>query len=76
MRPRTPEMEDPELGTVRWCDRCNEWWPKDDEFWYFGKSGQRAGQILNPCIACWSELNLARRPGKKRLAAAAAAVAA
>lgn len=22
-----------ELGTERYCRRCHEWWPEDDEFW-------------------------------------------
>ena len=25
--------EDPELGTLRYCRRCDEWWPMDAEFW-------------------------------------------
>jgi hypothetical protein len=25
--------EDPDLGPVRYCARCDEWWPQDDEFW-------------------------------------------
>ena len=24
---------DAELGPVRWCGTCAEWWPDDDEFW-------------------------------------------
>lgn len=26
--------EDDELGPVRWCGRCAEWWPDDGEFWH------------------------------------------
>ena len=24
---------DPDLGPVRFCARCSEWWPQDAEFW-------------------------------------------
>lgn len=24
---------DDDLGTVRYCRRCDEWWPQDAEFW-------------------------------------------
>lgn len=24
---------DPDLGPVRYCARCDEWWPQDAEFW-------------------------------------------
>jgi hypothetical protein len=24
---------DPILGPVRYCARCDEWWPQDAEFW-------------------------------------------
>ncbi len=30
-RPRNVDV-DPELGPVRYCARCNEWWPQDAEF--------------------------------------------
>lgn len=26
--------QDDELGPVRWCGNCAEWWPDDKEFWY------------------------------------------
>ena len=25
---------DDELGPMRYCVRCDEWWPLDAEFWY------------------------------------------
>ena len=25
--------DDPDLGPVRYCRRCEEWWPMDAEFW-------------------------------------------
>ena len=49
----SPRIET-ELGTERLCLRCQEWWPVDDEFWYFRK---RDGGILGWCRACWSERN-------------------
>ena len=45
------EREDPELGRVRLCLRCAEWWPLDGEFWYF----DRKGYVMGHCKACWSE---------------------
>ena len=27
--------DDPELGSVRWCKTCQEWWPDDEEFWQY-----------------------------------------
>jgi hypothetical protein len=24
---------DPEIGPVRYCRHCDEWWPQDAEFW-------------------------------------------
>ena len=33
---------DPELGVVRYCSRCNEDWPADDEFFYRGRTMCRA----------------------------------
>jgi hypothetical protein len=31
-RPR-PVEHDEELGPVRYCPGCDEWWPDDEEFW-------------------------------------------
>jgi hypothetical protein len=47
------EREDPILGVVRLCGRCEEEWPLDSEFWYF----KRGGSVMGPCRACWSERN-------------------
>ena len=61
MTPR--ERVDPLLGLVRWCARCGEEWPLDEEFWYFERCRHRTdhGQdVLGHCKACWSE-----RPKKK-----------
>ena len=32
-QPKILRRGDPELGPVRFCRRCNEWWPEDHEFW-------------------------------------------
>lgn len=51
-----PERIDPELGRVRYCSRCREWWPRDEEFWYFDQRG-----ILSYCRACWADRRLRMR---------------
>lgn len=34
---------DPELGILRWCRACREWWPYDSEFWWYpNEPGRRA----------------------------------
>jgi hypothetical protein len=32
-RPRCLVAIDDELGPVRFCRRCDDWWPMDREFW-------------------------------------------
>ena len=49
MTPDPLEREDPEIGLVRYCKRCGEWWPKDAEFFYFRGDN---GKPLGPCRAC------------------------
>lgn len=31
--PRHRVVMDDDLGPVRYCRRCDEWWPQDAEFW-------------------------------------------
>lgn len=38
---------DDELGLLRYCKRCDDWYPLDREFWYFDK---RPGHVA--CRAC------------------------
>jgi len=62
--------DDPELGTEKLCSVCGEWWPLDDEFWYF--TTKPAGQVVRSrnytytrrttvrhvysrCRACWAD---------------------
>lgn len=51
----TLDSIDPILGVVRRCTRCQETWPKDEEFWYFRQTGPEKGEVLGKCRACWSE---------------------
>ena len=46
--------EDPELGPVRFCVRCDEWLPDDAEFWYTSRRGYLT------CQACQAEWGAAR----------------
>src|SRR5258707_1142075 len=43
------EMVDDELGLVRYCRRCEEWQPLDEEFWYFETRG---GSRVPHCRTC------------------------
>jgi hypothetical protein len=56
---------DAELGPVKRCPKCHEWWPADREFFYAGhtKSG-----LQSWCIACWSEYINAPERREHRLA--------
>ena len=56
-----PTMET-ELGTERLCTWCGEWWPQDEEFWYF----QKGGAVMGRCKACWSDW---KRQERRRKAA-------
>ena len=29
-----PVQDDAELGRLRYCAGCSEWWPLDGDFWY------------------------------------------
>jgi hypothetical protein len=55
--------DDPELGEVRLCPRCGEWWPDDDEFYAPG---------LDVCRACYSEATRTVREHRRRVMADAA----
>jgi hypothetical protein len=59
---------DDELGEIRWCERCAEWWPNDSTFWHFstyhagdvaGSAGKRyirrTSGVAASCRACHGE---------------------
>jgi len=46
-----------EIGVEKICNRCNEWWPADDEFFHQGDS--RDG-LASWCKACISEYSAER----------------
>lgn len=54
-------MEDPELGRLRYCRSCEEWWPYDSEFYWYPEEGR-----TSICKACH------RRHGRRWSAAARA----
>jgi hypothetical protein len=43
---------DAELGRVKLCPKCREWWPADTEFYFPDRA--RNG-LQSWCRACWSE---------------------
>lgn len=45
---------DPELGAMRLCRRCDEWYPADAEFWYMRRPKDQPG-IDWLCKACQGE---------------------
>jgi hypothetical protein len=59
------EAVDVELGPVRYCAQCQEWWPLDQEFWQVAKrdGGRRVTLV---CRACGREA--ARRYYQRRAA--------
>jgi len=44
---------DMELGPVKRCPKCGEWWPADREFFYTSK--HTPSGLQSWCIACWKE---------------------
>ena len=67
---RAPIRIDPELGPEKRCNVCGEWWPLDEEFWYFkvipaGRPAKSGGKVYvrshevrhvySRCRACWNE---------------------
>jgi hypothetical protein len=56
MGKRVPERIDPEIGLERQCQRCLDWWPKDEEFFFF-----QDGNVQGHCKACCAELRQERR---------------
>jgi len=46
---------DPELGLVRYCPDCKEYWPADTEFLHY--TGARGGgrKLHSYCKACYEE---------------------
>lgn len=59
-------MEEPELGRLRWCARCGEWWPLDPEFWRVARHRTRRATLV--CLACQraaNRLSYERRMAKR-----------
>lgn len=48
---RVPMKEDPDLGTVRWCARCEDWWPIDDPLFYYVER-RVGGKVAYHCVWC------------------------
>ncbi len=61
---------DPELGLEKLCTVCGDWWPLDEEFWYFrvipaGQPAKSGGKVYirnvtvhhvySRCRACWAD---------------------
>ncbi len=53
------ERLDPEIGMVRRCSKCGDWWPANREFFYSSGSGGR--KLHSWCIACYTEWRSERR---------------
>ena len=52
--------DDPELGNVRYCPQCRQWWPFDSEFWHM--DGDRLNSSYpHRCIACCADYAASRR---------------
>jgi len=48
MTMREIRIRETELGTEKWCPRCEEWWPADPEFFWRTSSG-----LFYCCKACY-----------------------
>jgi hypothetical protein len=62
--PPTPHKTT-ELGIERFCRGCEEWWPEDEEFWYF-QTKHKTPQVQGHCRACWSERGMKAGPQERQ----------
>ena len=46
-------IEDPVLGTLRYCPDCREYWPADTEFFNRGSAGRGKFSLASYCKACY-----------------------
>lgn len=53
--------DDPDLGPMRFCRRCAEWWPLDDEFYY---RDRRKFWVCRACQTERSRIHHAKRRAK------------
>jgi hypothetical protein len=51
-------LEDPELGRLRLCRRCREYWPDDGEFWLVNVKGRK---VCRACRREWTRLQHEKR---------------
>lgn len=76
--------DDPELGPEKRCTVCGDWWPLDEEFWYFrefpaGKVERSRGytytrrttvrHAYSRCRACWADRNRQNHAARRGVAA-------
>lgn len=55
-------------GPCKLCNRCGEYWPLTDGYWYRNKPGNRRGVWQSWCRACFTEAAreaTARRKARK-----------
>ena len=52
-----------ELGIEKRCTVCQEFWPEDDEFYYFSRSDNR---YYAECKACYSDRRVKDRQKQKQ----------
>lgn len=50
---------DPELGIVKRCTKCEDWWPLDEEFFYRDKRSRDG--YMGYCRDCYLEKKAASR---------------
>jgi hypothetical protein len=51
-------VEDPELGRLRLCRRCREYWPGDGEFWLVNPKGRK---VCRACRREWTRQHYEKR---------------
>ena len=61
INPSIPKhIDDPELGRLRYCRLCDEYWPADEEFFF--KNGPK--KLHGYCKACCSDRKRIHEPGR------------
>jgi hypothetical protein len=64
-RSRAAVIEDPELGPLRYCAGCDDFWPLDGEFWFFERT--RPGVVH--CKSCVADAQRRKKARGRRVVA-------
>ena len=66
MNEKPPRKIYTEIGAEKLCVECNEYWPLDDEFWFFQWATSVKGvKYKQYCAACKACYDTRYRPNKR-----------